>query len=93
MTTRPSADKRGGDAAEEWDYEQPWRRRGLSGIEDVPGDEIIDVLLQLLDELVKRVGPDEACRLLENEPSEFFSVSSVEELRQQLDELRGRLGY
>jgi hypothetical protein len=54
--------------------------------------ELIDALLKLLDELVKRLGPDEAMSLL-TDVLDDFKVSSMDELRGRLDGLRGRLSY
>jgi hypothetical protein len=48
-------------------------------------DEIIDVMLALLDELARRLGPDMAAAVLREHG---FNLSSVDELRHQLDALR-----
>lgn len=51
-------------------------------------DEIIDELLVLLDELAKRLDPDDAVAVLKEHG---FKVSSVDELRWLLNGLRPRL--
>jgi hypothetical protein len=48
-------------------------------------DEIIDKQLALLDELVKRLGPDMAAAVLREHG---FEGSTVDEIRQRLDALR-----
>ena len=57
----------------------------MSGTEGRTTDEIIDRLLALLDELTKRLGPDMAAAVLREHG---FNVSSMDELRQRLDEFR-----
>jgi hypothetical protein len=51
-------------------------------------DEIIDELLVLLDELAKRLEPDDAVAVLKEHG---FNVSSVDELRWLLNALRPQL--
>jgi hypothetical protein len=60
------------------------------GVELLTGDEIVDVLHELLDELAKRVGLNEPAAIL---GEHGLPVSTVAELYRWLDELRPQLSH